>query len=135
MLYAYLAVALLAAALSGIGVWNVQEWRRDSLDKERIEAAAELKRIDAKRIDTAAVGHEKDRAEARTRTITITKEVERVIEKPFYVASELCIDAAGLQQLNAARAPATAASKPSADLPRPSLRRWWQPSGEPAKPD
>lgn len=121
-MYVYLALALLSAALSGFGTWRVNEWRHDSLDKARIEQAREDYVRKEKRIDVAAVGHEKDKAQIRTVTKIITHEVERIVKEPFYIATDApaCFDDSGLLQLRAAVAgqPATASSAPGA-VPRP----------------
>ncbi len=130
-LYIMAAIAIAAA----FGSWQVQEWRYGAKEADRLEAIKRDRMIAEKNIDTAAVGHEKDKVEIQTEFLTITKEVERVIEKPFYVNSELCMDDDGLRELNAARAPAAAASQPAPALPGPAARHWWQPSPKPEKPD
>jgi len=134
-MYLYLAAAVAIAVASAFGTWQVQEWRYGAKEADRLEAVKRDRMIAEKKIDGAAVGFEKDKGAERTKFITITQEVERVIEKPFYVASELCLDDDGLQQLNAARAPAAAASEPARAVPGSAAGHWWQPSPEPAKPD
>jgi hypothetical protein len=113
--YVYLAVALISAALSGAGVYRVQEWRYAALDKQRIEAAAEKQRMDEKRIDAAAVGHEKDKAGIRTVFRTITKEVAHVVEKPAY--RNVCLDSDGLRVLSTAIHGGTTASVTAGGVP------------------
>jgi hypothetical protein len=127
-----LVIALAIGAAAG---WSVNGWRHAALENERIAAAAEKRRMDAKVIDRAAEGHEQDKVRIQTEFVTITQEVERVIEKPFYVASEQCLDDDGLRELNAARRPAAAASQPAPAVPGLAPSHWWQPRAEPEKPN
>lgn len=115
MIYTHLAAFLIGAAVAGAGAWKVQNWRADAQEKERLEQAAEKRRIDAKTIDTAATGHEADKREIRTEFLTITQEVERVVEKPVY--RDVCLDADGLRVLADAIAPRAAASEPARAVP------------------
>jgi hypothetical protein len=117
----YLLVAALIAGLlaGGVGTWKVQDWRHAAKDKARMEAEAEARRINAKAVDTAAVGFEADKGRIRTRTRTITKEVERVTQGEFYAAGQLCLNDDGLRQLRSAIAPAAVASEPARAVPRP----------------
>jgi hypothetical protein len=116
-MYVYFAVAILVAALSGASVWKIQNWRHDSQAKAQMEAQREKERNDRRAIDAAAVGHEKDKVQIRTQIKTVKVEVEKVIEKPFYVASEQCFDDDGLRQLREAAGSAEPASKPAPALP------------------
>ena len=43
-MYTYLLAAIVSAALSGFGVWKVQEWRYGAKEAERAEIAAEVSR-------------------------------------------------------------------------------------------
>ncbi len=109
---AFLAIALLAASLSGFGIWKVQGWRHDSQEKERVEAAIEKAKFDRRTVDNAAASHEADKGAIQTKYVTVTKEVERVVKEPFYVAGQ-CLDADGLRVLSEAIGPAAAASQPA----------------------
>jgi hypothetical protein len=116
-MYVYLAVAMLSAALSGVGAWKVQNWRYAAIEKDRIEAAAEKAKFDRRAVDVAAAGHEKDKAAIRTVTKTVTREVERIVREPFYVDAPACLDADGLRQLQAALGAAHPASQPAPAVP------------------
>lgn len=116
-MYVYLAIALLSAALSGAGVWEVQNWRYASIEKDRIEQAAKEAARKLDKIDTAAVGHEKDKTRIRTVFRTITKEVAHVVEKPVY--RNVCLDADGLRVLSTAINGATTASVTPGAVPEP----------------
>lgn len=115
----FIYVALLAAILSGFGTWKVSEWRHDSAEKARIEMEAKERVRKADKIDVASVGHEKDKVEIRTVTKVVTKEIERIVREPFYVAVDApaCFDDAGLHQLAAALGSAPAASEPARAVP------------------
>jgi hypothetical protein len=121
-MYVYLAIAILSAALSGAGVWKVQNWRYAAMEKDRIEAAAEKAKFDRRAVDVAAVGHEADKQRIRTVTRTVTKEVERIVREPFYV-DRACLNDDGLRQLSAAIGAADPASSASRPVPRPDAPR------------
>lgn len=116
-LYIYAAVAIGAAAAVAGGTWKVQDWRYGAKETARLEAEAEHRRMDAKRIDTAAAGHEGDKREIIVQWKTITKEVDRVVEKPVY--RDMCFDDDGMRVLREAIAP-TPASEPPGAVPGPS---------------
>lgn len=118
MIYTHLAAALIAAAVAGFSAWQVQSWRHDAQDKERMEIAAKEQGIRVQRIDTAAVGHEADKRDLRTQFLTITETVEKIVEKPIY--RDMCLDADGLRALQSAVQPRAAASEPARTVPRPS---------------
>ncbi len=123
---------LVAALLIGFaGAWQTQEWRHDAAEKDRIEQQAKEAARRADKVDVAAVGHEKDKGAIRTEFLTITQEVERVVEKPFYVASEQCLDDDGLHQLTAAIGAHTAASEPARAVRGPVAPHWGQPRTDP----
>ena len=83
------------------------------------QAKATAKKLD--RGDKAAVGHEADKSQIRTEFVTITQEVERVVEKPVY--RNMCFDDDGLRLLGNAIAGRPAASQPAPALPEPSATR------------
>lgn len=118
MIYTHLAAALIAGALAAGGAWRVQDWRYGAKEAARLEEVARDRMRAEKNIDVAATGYEKDKARIRTEFITITEEVERVIEKPVY--RDVCLDADGLRVLSdAIRGPAPASSQPARTLSRP----------------
>lgn len=115
----YVALLILGLAGGGIGAWKIQGWRQGAMDKERLEAAAEVAKLNRISIDKASEGHEKDKGQIRVKYKVITNEVSHVVKTPFYVTSELCFDGAGLQILTKATRPASAASQPTGALPGP----------------
>lgn len=126
MIYAYVAVALMSAAVSGVGVWRVQEWRHGSIEAARIRgvvAATDVRRLD---INKAATKFEGTKAAAEVREIRIRDEVERVVEKPVY--TNICLDDDGLRILRddiASRHPGSQ-SKPTVPSPAHSDPANWQ---------
>lgn len=98
--------------------------QRDLVEQQQ---AARERGAQIQRIDRAAVGHEADKARMRTEFVTITQEVERVVERPFYRAPEpagppgdaagLCLDDDGLRQLRAATGQAPDRREPAPALP------------------
>jgi len=105
--------------------------QRDLAEQQQ---AARERGVQIQRIDRAAVGHEADKAQIRTEFVTITQEVERVVEKPFYrapdpasadagAAAGLCLDDDGLRQLRAATGQAPDRREPAPALPSPEPTR------------
>lgn len=86
-----------------------------------LEATAKetAKKLD--RGDKAAAGHEADKVRIRTEFLTITEEVERVVEKPVY--RDICFDDDGLRIIGAALGPSPAASEPAPALPGSAASR------------
>lgn len=124
-MYIYIAIALLSAALSGIGAWRVQDWRYGAKEAQRLEQAREDRARRERGIDVAAVGHERDKERIRTVTKTVLQEVDRVVKETFYVAVPgpagpvpACLDDAGLRLIADAIGPARAASQPARAVPR-----------------
>lgn len=115
---AQLAIALvLLVAGFGAGVrWHAGQ---DAIAaQEAREQVERQRRFDEKRVDVAAAGHQADEREIRTEFITITEEVERVVEKPVY--RDVCLDDDGLRALRAAIGPGAAASEPARAVPGPA---------------
>ena len=99
MIWTHMAAAVVAGALAFGGAWRVQDWRFDAKEKERLEQEAELRRMNAKRVDTA-VSHENFKERERVVYQTITETVDRIVERPVY--RNVCLDDDGVRALNAA---------------------------------
>lgn len=106
-------VVFAAGAAGGVKFHAGLIAQRD-LEAEHAAAKTVARRVD--RIDVAAVGLEKDKAKIRTEFLTVTKEVERVVQKPVYL--NICFDDDGLRIANAAIHPAAPAGQPASTLPR-----------------
>jgi len=114
----YTAVALLAASVAGAGAWQVQSWRYAAKDAQRIEAQAERARNDRKAAQVASEGFENDKAKREIKYRTITREVEKIIDRPVY-RDGLRMDGDGLRILNATiRAPGHP-GEPGSAMPSP----------------
>ena len=120
-MYIYVAIALIAAVLSGASTWRVQDWRYAAKDKERLEATARDRMRAEKSIDVAAVGHEGDKVRIRKVFVPINQEVERVIEKPVY--RDICFDDDGLRLIASAVLATTTTSQPAGTVSRPNPAR------------
>lgn len=115
-MYVYVAVALIAAFLSGAGTWRVQDWRYAAKEKERLEAVARERMRAEKNIDTAAVGHESDKVRIRKVFVPINQEVERVVEKSVY--RDICFDNDGLRLISTALLSTPTTSQPAGTVSR-----------------
>ncbi len=100
MLYTHAAAALIAAAVAAAGAWQTQNWRYGAIERDRLATEAELRRNNQQAADRASAGFEAAQVQIRTEFVPIEREVERVVEKPVYLAQ--CFDADGLRVLNAA---------------------------------
>lgn len=116
-LYTYVATAAVALALGFSGGWKTQGWRWDAADKQRIELEAKERQKQLDRANTASFSFEDKKAanEIRYRTVTVT--LEKVVERPVYL--QQCVDADGLQQLNAQISRTADPGEPSLKLPKP----------------
>ncbi|MBH2008099.1 MAG: hypothetical protein I8H71_00460 [Xanthomonadaceae bacterium] len=118
MIYSHFAAALIAAAVSAACAWQVQAWRFDALDKQRIEAQLEQRRNNEKAASAASTAFEKDRINNETRTRTVYVKVEKIIDRPVY--RSICVDADGLRLLNDQIRRADDAGEPGSPLPGPA---------------
>lgn len=114
-MYNYLIAVSIGLVIGGTSIWRVQEWRHDSIDKERIEAAQETERLRARVADKTSEKHEVFKEKERVVYKTITETVDKIVERPVY--RNLCLDTDGLQQLNAA----VTGTLPAASEPAPAV--------------
>ena len=112
--YALIAVAIYLAGF-GSG-YKVESWHRDSMEKVAVEAADKAitkKSIEANVIASAT---EKKKEAIRVEYRTITKTVDRIVDRPVYQRE--CIDDDGLLAINAALTGiATAGRQPDGTVP------------------
>lgn len=103
---------VVASALSFGAGWKVHDWKVEAEASEGKEKAA-------KKEDKKAEDFEDYKQTERVKFMFVRKEVERIVEKPFYAASAPeCLDADGLRALDDAlrgKAPSEPASSVSAD--------------------
>jgi hypothetical protein len=117
MLWHTVGIALTAAAVASVGVWNVQEWRHGAKEGERIKAEARTALARAEKTDGAAVRHETTRAVIQTARQTLTQETDRAISAAPDWHAGACFDDDGLRSIRAAYGPDSAASEPATALP------------------
>jgi hypothetical protein len=106
---------VLIAVTSATGAWQVQNWRYGAKDRDRLTAEQELRRNNEKAAAVASTGYEAQRAAEVIRTVTITKEVERVIQSKPDFAAGACFDDDGLRLIRAAASGTT--SQPGPTVP------------------
>lgn len=120
-LYVYAAASLAMLAAGATAGWQVQGWRHARLEAQRLEAEAETQRLRARSAAVASAGHETDREQIQVEFQTITREVERVVEKPVY--RNVCLDADGLRLVERAVRGGAATGEPGDALPGPDDAR------------
>lgn len=98
MIYIYAGILAAGVAIGGTGAWQVQNWRADSAEKQRLEAQAEQRRMREKSAGESATSFEQDRADNEDRTRIVTVTVEKLVERPVY--RNICLDDDGLRALN-----------------------------------
>lgn len=91
--------------------------------KAECEAAAKAQReAEARQAAAASKKLETHRAESKIKYRTITKTVDRYIDRPIY--RNICLDADGLSSVNAALGgPGTVAGKPDKPMPKPDASK------------
>jgi hypothetical protein len=116
MLHVYAIVIAAAATVGGIAGWNVRGWKAGA-DEARIvqalHAAVESQRAGA---DAAAARFEAERAKLAGRRQVITREVDRVVDRPIY-RDGVCLDDDGVRLVTDAIAGTDGAGQPTPAVP------------------
>lgn len=124
IVYGLLALAILAV-LSGIAyaIYNsIYSAGKASMKAEWDAAIAKQAKAETVQIDTATKSLEVKNVEAKIVYKTITRSVDKYIDRPIYRAE--CFDADGLRDANAALSgKAASPAKPDYSLPRPDPAR------------
>lgn len=95
-MYTYLATGLVAAALAATGAWQVQNWRFDSKEKERVEQELANQRLQAK----AAIRREEqvittqNESQARARALRLDAASARATADGLRVSTEAALRSA-----------------------------------------
>ena len=122
ILYAVLALAILGT-LSGIA-YKIRESGKDAVRVEWAEANRLARAAEEKKAQAAATKTEAVRVEIRYRTKTITKEVDKIVDRPVYSAT--CLDADGLRLARCAiRGQSADSCKPDKPVPGAPLALRW----------
>lgn len=98
MIYTHVAAFIVGGILAGAAATQVQNWRFDSKEKERLEHEAEIRRNNEKRTTVAAKGLAADQRAIDTKYEVITETVVQIIERPVY--KEICLDQDGIDAIN-----------------------------------
>lgn len=116
LLYGLLALAIIGA-LSGIA-WKIYSAGQTAKQVEWDKASTQQARKETTQSTHAATQLEAKNADAKVVYKTITRTVDKYIDRPVYRAE--CFDADGLRDANAALVgQAAAPAKPDYSLPRP----------------
>jgi hypothetical protein len=114
--YAQLILIAIVAAAGAAAIWYVYEKGHDAGYAEAMIEIREIEKDQEKTEAAASTALEGDRVRTRTIYRTITKEVDRVVEKPVYLAA--CLDDDGMRLANAALAGALQpAREPDGGMP------------------
>lgn len=117
LLYGLIALAILAA-LAGIGR-SIYNAGFDAAKLECEEAAREQREIEVAQAAEAGTKLENGNAKAKIVYRTITRDVDKIVERPVY--RNICLDSDGLRNANAALIGAlTPAGKPDDGMPGPN---------------
>ena len=82
--------------LSAFSTWKVQDWRYSAREAERVEAQAELARLNSKTANFASESHEEAKVQIQTKYIVVKKAVNNVVTKIEY-RDRICLDNDGLR--------------------------------------
>lgn len=122
IIYAVLALAIMAAI--GMGYKTVKDSGREEVRLEWAEANRVAREAEEKKASEAATKTEAVRVEIRYRTKTITKEVDKIVDRPVY--RSVCLDADGLRLARCAILGKSADScKPDKPMPGAALTLRW----------
>lgn len=92
-------IAVASAVISGLlcflAAWNIQSNIFEAEEAKRKVAEGIAKDQQIEKANDAATGHEKTKIEIRTKFLTVTETVEKIIEKPVYRAD--CFDDDGMR--------------------------------------
>lgn len=115
MIYTHAAAALIAGAIAATGAWQVQQWRFDARELERVQSQAEATQQAARTAAAAAAAHEQDKTHAAQKTRVIRQIVEKIVERPVYAG--VCFDSDGLRALATAIKPGDPTAQPGDAVP------------------
>jgi type II secretory pathway pseudopilin PulG len=107
--------AIGAGALAFASAWQVQEWRAEAREADRLRAVAEQARRNERTIAKAAEVVVQKQEVTRVVFETITREVDKIVDRPVYLRS--CVDPDGLRVIARAVATTTDTSASSTTVP------------------
>lgn len=110
-----LIVAIVSGTMSFGAAWTVQGWRYDAKESQRLKDQQELAKLDRAKAQVASEGFEHDKSKNTVEFRTITKTVEKIVDRPVYLAQ--CFDDDGMRELRAAVRATGGASEPKSAVP------------------
>lgn len=114
-----IGLVVIAAIVFAVHLYNerMREQGRAEIRKEWADAIEAQRAKEAKAIDTAVVKQETEGEKARVIYRTITRKVDRIVDRPIY-RNNLCLDDDGLRAArDALRGPSAPAAKLDRSLP------------------
>ncbi|MES2888681.1 MAG: hypothetical protein V4739_11790 [Pseudomonadota bacterium] len=94
------ATLLVGVAAGSWGAWQVQNWRQNTNELQRIQRAAKDTARNVEIQDRAVGTYVQEQANAKTIYQRIVVEVDKIVDRPVY--RERCFDDDGMRQLGAA---------------------------------
>ena len=122
MLIVYIVAALALVLAIGTGVRTIYNAGAASKQAEWDEANRQQRKDEMEKANAAAIGLETGNEKAKIVYRTITKTVDKYIDRPVY--RNVCFDTDGLRDVNAALIGAlTPAAEPREPMPKPDAAR------------
>ena len=107
---------LIGCLAAGFGAgWQVQDWRHGAAQTDQLQEQAQAVQQAASQVDAAASSNEAEKERIRVQFQTITRTVEKIVERPVY--RDVCLDDDGLRALRAAIGGADPAGEPAPAVP------------------
>lgn len=122
MIWTHAAAGVLALAVGFAGGWKTRTWKAGSDEAVRMQQEAQDAARKVERADSASSMFETGRDAQRERIRVITKEVDRVVDRPIY-RDGVCLDDDGLRLIANAVAGPELAGEPASALPAASSAR------------
>ena len=119
-MYPILIAAIISAILSAGGTWKYQEYKFAAKELARVEAEAEIRKMNELAAHTAATAHENTKIQIQEKFLVVTSEVENVVTKIEY-RDRMCFDSDGLRAHARAVRVTGAASEPSYPVSTPAI--------------
>jgi hypothetical protein len=119
-MYPILIAVVISALLSAGGAWKYQEYKFAAKELARVEAEAELQKMNELAAHVASTAHENSKIKIKKEFLVVTSEIENVVTKVEY-RDRICFDDDGLRAHARAVRVTGAASEPSYGVPTPAV--------------
>lgn len=101
-IWAYLVAALALYGAGAVSGYKIESWRWGASETAAVEESAKEFKAEATQGAVASGELAKQEEKVRVEIRTVTKFVDRIVEKPFYRDGNLCLDDDGVRAINAA---------------------------------